>query len=70
MHPTHETAIADAVYHWSGTLVRSLLRWISCRAEAMPSLHHAGTGATRIFENGRKLKAIRNAPRPMPHAPI
>jgi hypothetical protein len=31
---------------------------------------HAGTGAARAFGNGRKVNAIRNAPRPMPHAPI
>jgi hypothetical protein len=37
---------------------------------AMQLTDHAGTGAARALGNGRKLMAIRNAPRPMPHAPI
>ena len=35
-----------------------------------PLTDHAGAGAACAFGNGRKLMAIRNAPMPMPQAPI
>ena len=42
----------------------------SCGHDPYAYADAAAAGTACAFGNGRKLKAIRNAPRPMPHAPI